>query len=123
MLPVDQRHALAVYAAARAAAPSDPALWKAALLHDIGKGRPTLLERTLVTLLSGWAPWLLIRWASTQPRASLRGRLARLAAHTQASARFAELAGSDSEVLETLQAYGHREHPRGRLLAEIDATR
>lgn len=123
MLPVDQRHALAVYGAARGAAPNDPALWKAALLHDAGKGRPTLPMRVALTLLSSWAPWLLIRWAATQPRTSLRRRLARLAAHTEASARFAELAGSDPDVIEILRAYGHREHPHGRLLAELDATR
>lgn len=120
--PVDQRHSLAVYAAAREAAPDDPGLWVAALLHDVGKGRPGRLDRVMLTLLETSAPWLLIRWRR-HPPSSRRGRVARLVAHTEASAQLAEVAGSAPEVVETLRAYGHRDHARGRLLAELDAER
>ncbi len=118
--PVDQRHSLAVYAAARAAAPDDRALCVAALLHDVGKGRPGRIDRVMLTLLETSAPWLLIRWLRHSP-SSRRGRVARLAGHTEASARFAELAGSAPAVVETIRAYGHRDHARGRLLAQLDA--
>ncbi len=121
MLPCDQRHALAVYDAARTAAPDDEPLWKAALLHDVGKGRPSLAERTAKTLIVALAPWIAIRW-QRRPVTSLRGRLARQAADTAASARFAELAGSDPAVIEILASYGYREHAGGRLLAELDRT-
>ena len=120
--PVDQRHSLAVYAAAREAAPEDRVLWVAALLHDVGKGRPGRLDRVMLTLLETSAPWLLIRWRRYPPH-SRRGRVARLVAHTEASAQLAGLAGSAPEVVATLRAYGHRDHARGRLLAELDATR
>ena len=120
--PVDQRHSLAVYEAARAAAPDDRALWVAALLHDVGKGRPSRIDRVMLTLLETSAPWLLIRWRR-HPTRSRRGRVARLAGHTEASARFAELAGSAPEVVAAIRAYGHRDHARGRLLAELDAVR
>jgi len=120
--PVDQRHSLAVYAAARAAAPDDRVLWVAALLHDVGKGRPGRIDRVMLTLLETSAPWLLIRWRRHSPR-SRRGRVARLVAHTEASAQLAALAGSAPEVVETMRAYGHRDHARGRLLAELDAER
>lgn len=120
MAPSDQRHAVRVYARAREVAPGDPHLWRAALLHDVGKGRPGLVERVALTLLVQWAPWLLLRWRRLD-RATWRGRLARLAAHTEDSATYAQLAGSPPEVVEALRAYGWREHARGRLLAELDA--
>ena len=120
--PVDQRHSLAVYAAAREAAPNDHVLWVAALLHDVGKGRPGRIDRVMLTLLETSAPWLLIRWRR-HPPGSRRGRVARLAAHTEDSAQLAELAGSAPEVVRTIRAYGHRDHARGRLLAELDAER
>jgi hypothetical protein len=122
MRAVDQRHALAVCDAARRSAPHDQILWTAALLHDVGKGRPSLGDRIALTLLEKLAPWLLIRWRLL-PSDTWRGRQARLVAQTEASARFAELAGSDKAVVDALRAYGQREHPRGRLLAELDATR
>ena len=120
--PVDQRHSLAVYAAAREAAPDDHALWVAALLHDVGKGRPGRIDRVLLTVLETSAPWLLIRWRRRSP-SSRRGRVARLAGHTEASAQLAELAGSAPDVVATIRAYGHRDHARGRLLAALDAER
>ena len=120
--PVDQRHSLAVYAAARASAPNDRVLWVAALLHDVGKGRPGRIDRVMLTLLENFTPWLLIRWRRYPP-SSRRGRVARLVAHTDASARLAELAGSAPDVVEALRAYGHRDHARGKLLAELDAER
>lgn len=118
--PADQRHALAVYQAANDAQPDDEALHIAALLHDVGKGRPGLADRTGLTLTKAIAPWLLLRW-QLLPAASRRGRIARLVGDTEASARLAELAGSRADVVETLRCYGFREHARGGLLAELDA--
>ena len=118
--PADQRHALAVHEAARDAWPQDAPLQIAALLHDVGKGRPGLPDRTGLTLTKAFAPWLLLRWRRCPPT-SRRGRIARLVHDTEASARLAELAGSRAEVVETLRCYGFREHARGRRLAELDA--
>ena len=121
LAPVDARHSLGVYEAARAAAPDTPTLWRAALLHDVGKGRPSLIERAAVTLLASYTPWLLIRWRR-QPPTTRRSRLARLVSHTEASARYAELAGSDPDVVATLRGYGNREHAHGQALADLDAS-
>ena len=118
--PADQRHALAVYEAAQDIWPDDEALHVAALLHDVGKGRPGLADRTGLTLAKALAPWLLFRWQLCSP-GSRRGRIGRLVGDTEASARLAELAGSRPEVVETLRCYGFREHERGRRLAELDA--
>ena len=117
--PADQRHALAVYAAARDGWPQDEALHVAALLHDVGKGRPGLLDRTGLTLTKAVAPWLLLRWQLLEP-SSRRGRIARLVGDTEASARLAELAGSRADVVETLRCYGFREHAGGSRLAKLD---
>lgn len=116
----DQRHALAVYDAAKDGWPEDEALHIAALLHDVGKGRPGLVDRTGLTLTKTMAPWLLLRWQLCSPT-SRRGRVARLVGDTGASARLAELAGSRADVVETLRCYGFREHDRGRRLADLDA--
>lgn len=118
--PADQRHALAVFQAAQEAWPEDAALHVAALLHDVGKGRPGLIDRTGLTLIKAYAPWLLLRWRCYPPD-SLRGRIARLVQDTEASARLAHLARSRAAVVETLRCYGFREHARGRRLAELDA--
>lgn len=118
--PADQRHALAVHEAAQSAWPEDEALHVAALLHDVGKGRPGIFDRTGLTLTQAFAPWLLFRW-QRQPPTSRRGRIARLANDTENSARLAELAGSRPEVVDTLRCYGFREHASGRRLAELDA--
>jgi hypothetical protein len=120
LTPGDQRHALAVYAAAQDAWPEDSSLHVAALLHDVGKGRPGLADRTRLTLAKALAPWLLLRWQS-YPRESRRGRIAGLAGDTEASARLAELAGSHADVVDTLRSYGFREHASGRRLADLDA--
>ena len=119
--PVDQRHSLQMFEAARAMQPNDRVLWVAALLHDVGKGQPRRLDRVMLTLLETVAPWRLIR-GQRLPRNSWRGVIARLAAHTEGSARFAELAGSDAEVVVTIRSYGHRDDARGKRLAELDAV-
>ena len=119
LAPADQRHALGVYLAVQETCPHDEVLLIAALLHDVGKGRPGLADRTGLTLIKALAPWLLLRWQRCPPT-SRRGRIAGLAGDTEASACLAELAGSRSDVVETLRSYGFREHPRGRRLAELD---
>ena len=118
----DQRHSLAICAAVQTEQPQNTSLQVAALLHDVGKGRPTRTERVLLALMSSYTPWLLIRWRRNRLN-GWRGRLARLVVHTDASANFAELAGSSVNVVATLRAYGHRDQADGRFLAELDGSK
>ena len=120
--PSDQRHTLAVHAAAMTTWPNDGVLHVAALLHDVGKGRPSTLHRIVFTLLATFAPWILLRWEN-QPITTNRGQIARLSHDTESSARFAQLANSSPDVIDTLHSYGFRDHTRGHRLAELDAIR
>ena len=122
LCPPDRRHALAVHAAAMAAWPDDDALHVAALLHDVGKGRPSALDRVVFTLLATFAPWTLLRWEH-RPISTRSGRVARLSKDTELSAQFAELANSHTDVVDTLRSYGFRDHTQGHRLAQLDATR
>ena len=122
LCPSDQRHALAVHASAMTTWPNDGVLHVAALLHDVGKGRPSALNRIVFTLLTTFAPWMLLRWEN-QPITTKRGQIARLSHDTELSAQFAQLANSNTDVIDTLRSYGFRDHTRGHRLAELDAIR
>ena len=102
--------------------PNDSVLHVAALLHDVGKGRPSTLHRIVFTLLAMFAPWMLLRW-DNQPITTKRGQIARLSHDTELSAQFAQLANSNTDVIDTLRSYGFRDHTRGHRLAELDAIR
>lgn len=83
--PRDQHHHLeTLRLLARHGEPS-PALARAALLHDTGKGFIHLHERVLYVLLAAAAPWLLDR-LSRRERAGVRGALYRTRHHAHLGA-------------------------------------
>ena len=119
--PGDQRHSLDVYRTTVVEWPNDTYLHVAGLLHDVGKGRPSLFERIAFSLLITFAPWILLRWEN-KPRNSAIGRIGNLLKHTSDSALLAELAGSHPAVIDAIKSYGFREHKQGCRLAHLDAT-
>ena len=121
LAPADQRHSLTVFRAAVTEHPDDSHLHVASLLHDVGKGRPSLFERIAFSLLTSFAPWILLKWEQ-RPRNSGTGRIAYLIRHTCDSAQLANLAGSHPAVVDTLNSYGFREHEQGSRLACLDTT-
>jgi len=121
LAPADQRHSLTVFHAAIAEYPADTDLHIASLLHDVGKGRPSLFDRIAFSLLTSVAPWILLKWEQ-KPRNSGTGRIAYLLKHTDDSAQLAALAGSHPAVVDTLNCYGFREHQYGSRLARLDTT-
>ena len=121
LAPADQRHSLTVFQAAITEYPADTHLHIASLLHDVGKGRPSLFDRIAFSLLTSVAPWILLKWEQT-PRNSGTGRIANLLRHTCGSAQLAKLAGSHPAVIDTITSYGFREHEQGSRLARLDTT-
>ena len=121
LAPADQRHSLTVYQAAITQHPNDKHLHVASLLHDVGKGRPSLLDRIAFSLLTSFAPWTLLKWEHTSPNGRT-GRIANLLGHTCHSAQLARLAGSHPFVVDTINSYGFREHEQGSRLALLDSS-
>ena len=119
--PPDQRHSLDVHRASVVEWPNDTHLHVASLLHDVGKGRPSLFERIAFSLLTTFAPWILLRWEHKSQNSGA-GRIGNLLKHTCHSALLAELAGSHSAVVDAIESYGYREHEQGSRLARLDVT-
>ncbi len=121
MARFDQRHALDVLLALHEAGEDDPALLRAALLHDCGKvddrGRPIpLLYYGLFVMLLRLAP-ALYRRAAADGRWLLRPFAAH-AAHEARAALLAERAGSDAATVAIL-----RDYAAGRATPQIAALR
>lgn len=104
----DQRHSLDVYHTLARAGHTDPALLKAALLHDCGKvdddGRSTpLIYYGVFVILQRLAPSL-YRWAARNGRGIMRP-FAIHAQHDQRGALLIEQAGS-ADVATIVRDYG-----------------
>ncbi len=119
MAAFDQAHSLAVYSRLRELDPDGVDLHVAGLLHDVGKGLPSLAQRVAFVLATALWPKNLERWA-TIPRRSFRGGLWALSHHAEAGARFLEAAGSRPRVTEIVRKQGNPEDPDTALLARID---
>ena len=120
MAGFDQAHSLAVYRGLREIDPDGVDLQVAGLLHDVGKGLPSLAQRIAFVLTSAVWPKSLERWATIPPR-SFRGGLWALSHHAEAGARFLEAAGSRPRVAEIVREQGKSDDPDTALLARIDS--
>jgi hypothetical protein len=119
MAPPDQVHSLAVFRCLAEIAPGNPDLHRAGLLHDIGKGLPSLAQRVAYVLVSATRPALLAGRGRIARR-NFRGGLAAMARQAEVGARFLEVAGSRSRVVEIVRKQGDPEDPDAALLARID---
>ncbi len=120
MSAFDRHHSLTVYLELASRRPNSVHLLKAALLHDVGKGRPSVLHRTILVLAKALIPQHLTSW-NRYSRHGFRGQIYSLSQHANESASFLYLAGSHKRVIELVS---HQETPfdaDSRLLAEVDS--
>lgn len=98
----DQRHGLDVYDRLRCQGEDDPFLLRAALLHDVGKGRLSVWHRAVYVVLSAGAPSLLRRLAAEEV-VGWRRALWRCLHHPEIGAALAAEAGSVPEVVRLIR--------------------
>lgn len=93
----DQWHSLRVLRLVQASGCEQPALWKAALLHDVGKTqvRLTLLDRVVIVVGSALWPGKTAVWGSGAARGWRRPFVVK-AQHPAWGATMAEAAGCDA---------------------------
>jgi putative nucleotidyltransferase with HDIG domain len=123
----DQRHALAVYHALRRAGHEDPHLLAAALLHDVGKAatRLSAVHRSIIVLLSHFAPTLLARLSRGEPVWWNRPFVTH-ARHPEIGAHWAEEVGCSPLVVELIRRHEEEltscQTEQDRLLAALQAA-
>jgi len=96
----DQRHGLDVVATLRAGGDDDREILLAGLLHDAGKGDTGVVPRVAYSLASAYGDWVssALAWGP-----GMRGDLARLRSHAEASAALAEAAGCSRRTVELIR--------------------
>ena len=99
----DRRLAQIRYRKACTSFPDDPDRQRAALLRDVGKGRPTIGQAFLALLVARLAPRSLHRWQLRGDNSFL-AQVGRLARHREAGGDLLELAGSSPRVVEFVRA-------------------
>ena len=119
MLPFDRAHSLEVFRQVAEIAPANRALQTAALLHDIGKGKPRLSHRVGLVVAQSFG-FDLSKWRRA-PARTFRGDLYNLANHAEVGARFLEAAGSDPEVVAIVRGYHPEKMAESELLMKVDS--
>jgi hypothetical protein len=104
--PRDRRHSMDLYRLLQREGASEAAL-RAALLHDVGKGRLAVWHRVAFVMLRAVAPGLLHRVASEG--AGWRGAFWRLEHHAALGAAMLAAAGCEPRVVELVR--GHTGSP------------
>ena len=119
MMPFDRAHSLDVFRRVAEIAPANRALQTAALLHDVGKGKPRLSHRVALALAQSFG-FDLSRWRRA-PARTFRGDLYSLANHAEVGARFLEAAGSDPEVVAIVRGGDPNTMVESELLMKVDS--
>jgi len=104
MSPIDQRHCLDVFNNLLRQGHSDPDLFRAALLHDVGKRGVRLWHRVAGVLLEAFWPVLLEKLAFNRPQSCLYGFYI-YRYHADLSAELAERSGCSPSVVELIRRH------------------
>jgi hypothetical protein len=121
MSPIDQRHCFDVFNTLLRQGHSEPDLFRAALLHDVGKRGIRLWHRVAGVLLEALWPTLLERLAVNRPQSWLYG-LYIYRFHADLSAELAERGGCSPSVVELIR--GHHiplENEQAKALGDADS--
>ena len=119
MMPFDRAHSLNVFKRVAELAPKNRELQTAALLHDVGKGKPRLSHRVALVLAQTFG-FDLSRWRQAPVR-TFRGSVYNLANHAEVGARFLEAAGSDPRVVAIVRGGDLTTMDDAELLTNVDA--
>ena len=120
MLSFDRRHSIKLFETVVELYPAKQSLQVAALLHDVGKGLPAPIHRVALVIAENLLNLDLSRWHRAQPR-SFRGRLYSLSNHVELGARFLEIAGSNSRVVEIIRGRNHVTMAESTILTNLDS--
>ncbi len=119
MLAFDRAHSLDVFRRVAEITPANRALQTAALLHDVGKGKPRLSHRVALVLAQSLG-FDLSQWRHA-PARTFRASVCNLANHAEVGARFLEAAGSDPEVVAIVRGGNSRTMAESELLMKVDS--
>ncbi len=114
----DQRHCLDIVHALRAQGHTHPALFQAALLHDVAKAEGVRLwHRVAIVLLKALAPGLLMRIAQDRPESWRYAFYVHLR-HPERSAALAQSTGCDPLSVELIRRHQEPQRPEMALTPE-----
>lgn len=117
----EQRHAFGVYRTLQQTEIAQPALLKAALLHDMGKSKAplTLWQKSLVVLGERFWPEAAERWSQGEARGWRKPFVVRHR-HAEWGAQMAEEAGSQELTVMLIRRHQEKRGAAGLPLSEED---
>jgi HD superfamily phosphohydrolase len=120
MLPFDRAHSINVFKRVFEIDSFNQPLQTAALLHDVGKGKPRLSHRVALVLAQMIDCFGPPRWHDA-PARTFRGSVVSLSNHAEVGAGFLEAAGSDPKVVEIVRGRSPKLMAESELLMTADS--
>ena len=120
MLPFDRAHSLNVFERISEIDSSNRPLQTAALLHDVGKGKPLMSHRVALVVAQEVSRFNPSQWRNA-PARTFRRNVFNLSNHAEVGARFLEAAGSDPTVVEIVRGRSPETMAESDLLMTVDS--
>jgi hypothetical protein len=120
MLPFDRAHSINVFRRISDIDSLTRSLQTAALLHDVGKGKPRPIHRVALVLAQMFHAFDPSKWRDA-PARTFRGSVFSLSNHVEVGARFLEAAGSDPGVVEIVRGRSPETMAESKVLMAVDS--